>query len=74
MSNKMKKPLNYLEDPHLSKKTKEFLKIVNAADKPVESLPVPDARNVLIDAQASVRVDVSGIDESKKQLLSTAIK
>lgn len=26
MSNKTMKPLNYLEDPHLSKKTKEFCK------------------------------------------------
>ena len=74
MSNKTKKPLNYLEDPHLSKKTKEFLKIVNAADKPVESLPVADARNVLVEAQASVRVNVSGIDESKKTITADGYK
>lgn len=68
MSNDVKKPLNYLEDPHLSKKTKAFLKVLNAAGKPVESLPVPDARNVLVQAQASVKVDLSGIDESEKTI------
>ncbi|MFV0538721.1 MAG: alpha/beta hydrolase [Dysgonomonas sp.] len=74
MSNKTIKPLNYLEDPHLSRKTKEFLKIVNAADKPVESLPVPEARNVLIEAQSSVRVDTSGIEESKKTIIADGYK
>ena len=68
MSTKANKPLNYLEDPHLSKKTKEFLKVLNAAEKPVESLPVPDARNVLTTAQASVKVDLSGIEESEKTI------
>ncbi|MCD8166795.1 MAG: alpha/beta hydrolase [Bacteroides sp.] len=46
--------------------TKEYLKVLNASDTPVESLPVPDARNVLVNAQASVAVNVSGIDESEK--------
>jgi len=62
------KSLNYLEDPHLSKKTKEFLKVLNSAGKPVESLPVPDARNVLAFAQASAKIDLSGIDESEKTI------
>lgn len=68
MDNKSKKPLNYLEDPHLSRKTKDFLKVLNAAEKPVESLPVPDARNVLVTAQASVKVDLSDIEESEKTI------
>lgn len=68
MNNKVKKPQNYLEDSHLSRKTKEFLKILNAAETPVESLPVPDARNVLVNAQASVKVDLSGIEESEKTI------
>lgn len=67
MSNNVK-PLNYLEDSHLSKATKDFLKVLNAADKPVESLPVPDARNVLLGAQTSVDIDLSGIDESEKTI------
>lgn len=68
MENKVKKSVDYLEDPHLNKKTKEFLKVLNASDVPVESLPVPDARNVLINAQASAKVDMSGIDESEKTI------
>jgi acetyl esterase len=62
----MSKHINYLEDPHLSQGTKEFLKVLNSGDKPVESLPVGDARQVLVGAQAGVKVDVSGIDESDK--------
>lgn len=59
---------DYLEDSHLSKGTKEYLKVLNAGDTPVESLPVPDARQVLIDAQASVEVDLSGIEELEKTI------
>lgn len=54
---------NYLDDPHLSLKTKEFLKVLNGSDTPVESLPIEDARKVLVDVQASVKVDLSGIVE-----------
>lgn len=63
-----KAPIPYLEDGHLNKKTKEFLKALNASKTPVESLPVPDARNVLVNAQASVKVDLSGIEESEKTI------
>lgn len=63
---KIKKPVDYLSDEHLSKETKEFLKVLNAAEAPVESLPVNEARNVLLEAQTSVNVDLSGIEESEK--------
>lgn len=59
---------DYLDDPHLSQQTKEYLKVLNAGDKPVESLPVDDARKVLEDAQSSVNVDLSGIEESEKTI------
>ncbi len=59
---------DYLEDPHLSRGTKKYLKVLNASDTPVESLPVDQARDVLINAQKSVNVDVSGIDESEKMI------
>jgi len=62
------KPQDYLSDPHLSPAVKEFLKPLNAGGTPVESLPVPDARKVLVDVQASVKVDVSGIDVSEKTI------
>lgn len=66
MIDKIKKAPSYLEDPHLNNGTKEFLKIINSGGAPVESLPVPDARNVLTNAQASVKVDLSGIYEEEK--------
>lgn len=59
---------DYLKDPNLGKETKEFLKVLNADPTPVESLSVKDARNVLVGAQNSVKVDVSGIDESEKTI------
>lgn len=57
---------DYLEDPHLNKGTKEFLKVLNAGGTPVEKLPIEEARNVLIKVQESVRVDLSGIEESER--------
>jgi acetyl esterase len=59
---------DYLTDPHLSAAVKEFLKPLNGGGPPVESLSKQDARNVLINAQASVKVDLSGIDESEKTI------
>jgi len=56
----------YLEDEHLSRETKEYLKVLNAGDTPVESLPPTEARKVLENAQSSVTVDVSGIEETFK--------
>jgi len=57
------KTADYAADPYLSRGTKAYLHVLNAADRPVESLPVDDARRVLSDVQASVAVDLSGIEE-----------
>jgi acetyl esterase len=59
---------DYLVDPHLSPAVKAFLKPLNAGGPAPESLSEQDARNVLINLQASVKVDLSGIDESKKTI------
>lgn len=61
---------DFLKDPHLSKETKEYLKVLNSGGKPVESLPVSDARNVLVDTQAAIKVDISGIEETEKVILA----
>lgn len=58
----------YLEDEHLSVGTKEYLKVLNAGDTPVESLPPAEARKVLEGAQSSVKVDLSGVEESYKTI------
>jgi acetyl esterase/lipase len=56
-------------DPRLSRGVKAFLKALNSAGgPPLESLPPTEAREVLVNAQASVQVDLSGIDESEKTI------
>lgn len=67
METSVKKAPDYSVDEHLSERTKAFLKIVNAG-VPVETLAKDAARKVLVDVQASVDVDLSGIDESEKTI------
>lgn len=59
---------NWATDPHLDRGTKAFLKLLNTGGAPVESLSKEDARNVLVSAQAGVKVDLSGIEESEKTI------
>jgi acetyl esterase len=62
-------PLNFADDPRLSPGTKEFLKALNSPAPPeLEKLPPTEARKVLEGAQASVEVDLSGIEESEKTI------
>lgn len=68
MDNKVTKAPDYLEDNHLSPQTKEYLKVLNAGDTPVESLSPENARKVLEGAQSSVEVDLSGIEETDKTI------
>lgn len=59
--------LDVASDPRLSRGTKAFLKALNSSGgPPLESLPPLQAREVLVKAQASVAVDLSGIDETEK--------
>ena len=60
---------DYATDPNLDHGTKEFLKALNTSGGPaLETLSKEDARKVLIGAQASVKVDLSGIEESEKTI------
>jgi acetyl esterase len=63
-----KEALDYSVDPHLSPAVKAFLRPLNAGGPAVESLSEQDARKVLIDLQASVKVDLSGIEEDEKTI------
>lgn len=65
---------DYAADPHLSPAVKAFLKPLNGGGPPLESLPVADARNVLVGAQNAFKVDLSGIDESEKEITSDGYK
>ncbi|TFF37794.1 alpha/beta hydrolase [Mucilaginibacter psychrotolerans] len=58
-------PFPVAGDPALSALTKNFLTALNSPGGPgLETLKYNDARQVLVDAQKSVEIDYSGIDES----------
>lgn len=66
---KRENPLEVEVDPRLSRGVKAFLKVLNSSGgPPLESLPPLEAREVLVNAQASVPVDLSGIEESEKTI------
>lgn len=64
----LKEVQDYSADPHLSPAVKAFLRSLNTGNTAVESLSEQDSRKALIDLQASVKVDLSGIDESEKTI------
>jgi acetyl esterase/lipase len=66
--------VDYATDPHLTPAVKEFLKPLNSGGAPLESLPVADARNVLVGAQNAFKVDLSGIEESEKEITADGYK
>ncbi|GAA0558397.1 alpha/beta hydrolase [Chitinophaga japonensis] len=56
-------------DPAISAATKAFLEALNAPGGPgLETLTPAQARQVLVDVQAGVEVDYSGIEESEKTI------
>lgn len=56
-------------DPRIYVQVRDFLKALNSGDgKPIETLSPADARKVLADAQKSVQVDCSGIEESERTI------
>ena len=71
MTTRDEKPLDYLVDPRLSSGTKAFLKVLNTSGAPpLETLTPIQAREGLVQAQASVKVDLSGIEESEKTIMA----
>ncbi len=60
---------DYATDPRLTKEVRAFLKVVNAGKLP-ETFPPEQARLLLVDAQKSVKVDLSGIEVSEKTITS----
>ncbi len=66
MSQSNKKP-KAENDPLIFSEVRAFLKVLNSGTgKPIEQLSPADARQVLTDAQNSVEVDVSGIEEGER--------
>ena len=57
------------QDPHIDSHIRPFLKALNSGTgKPIEQLAPKDARAVLTGAQASVKVNLSGIAVSEKTI------
>ena len=62
--------LDPAQDPQIAPPVRAFLKALNAGGgKPLEQLPPREARAVLTGAQASVKVDLSGIRVSEKTIV-----
>lgn len=61
------KPLPIAEDPHLLAGVKAYLNELNKGPA-LETLPPAQARLGLVNGQAAVKVDVSGIEESEKTI------
>jgi len=60
---------SYDKDPAISLETKKFLVALNTSGgAPLETLSPKDARKVLEGAQTSVKVDLSGVDVSEKNI------
>jgi len=71
-TNNKVKPEN---DPNIFVQVRDFLKALNSGDsKPIEQLSPGDARKVLIDAQNSVTVDYSGIEEFTRTIVQDGEK
>lgn len=65
----------YANDPRLSRETRAFLKVLNSPAPPqLEKLTPIEARQVLVDAQAAAKVDLSGIEESEKTITADGYK
>jgi acetyl esterase len=66
-------PVPFAEDERLSAGTRKFLTALNSGGgDPLETVGPEAARKVLENAQASVEVDVSGIDESTRTIQTDA--
>ena len=59
------------KDPNIESNIRGFLKVLNSGTgKPLEQLSPVEARKVLVDAQASIKVDMSGITVTDKIIVT----
>ena len=59
---------DYATDPHLDPQVRTFLKGLNSGGPGLETLTPVQAQQVLVGAQKSVKVDLSGIEVSEKTI------
>lgn len=60
-------------DKNLDIDVRKFLKVLNSGGTPLEKLTPKKAKDVLANAQASVKVDLSGIEVSEKTITSDGL-
>jgi acetyl esterase/lipase len=60
-------PVSFASDEHLERRVKDFLHVISSL-APLEEMSPYNARKVLEEAQASVKVDLSGIEVSEKTI------
>jgi acetyl esterase len=58
----------FATDQHIDPQVIEFLRALNTGGPGLETLPVPDARQVLVGAQASAKVDLSGVETTQRTI------
>jgi acetyl esterase len=61
-------PIDFADDPHLSKAVKKFLTPLNESSLLTENLSPEEARKAFAALQSAVTVDLSGITESQKTI------
>ena len=73
LNTKLFAQVDYATDPHLTNAVKSFLTPLNAPGPGLETLSPTEARKVLKDAQASVKFDYSGVEESEKTIVADGL-
>jgi acetyl esterase len=58
----------FATDQHIDPQVVAFLKVLNTGGPGLETLPVPDARQVLVGAQASAKVELSGVETTQRTI------
>jgi acetyl esterase len=67
--------INSAENPKVEHRVREFLKALNSGGgKPMETLTPAEARKVLVDAQASVRLDLPACDIEAKTIAQDGLE
>jgi acetyl esterase len=65
--------VDYRTDPNLDIDVRKFLKVLNSGGTPLEKLTPEEAKAVLVNAQAIVKVDLSGIEVSEKTITNDGL-
>src|SRR5215467_11311611 len=67
--------VNPAQNPKVEHRIREFLKALNSGGgKPIETLTPADARKVLVDAQASVRLALPACDIESRAITQDGLK